>query len=282
MFILIQSLVYGFGNPLTKIAYESVTPLWCLTFRFAFAFVILVVIAGKGMMRELRAVHFSKYFPACFCMAMAYICCNLALNWTSATNVGFIMSMPVIFVPILEYFILQKPYRKRYLPIQGIVLVGLYLLCSNGGQFVFRTGDLLALATALMIAGALVYGEQSLNELSAVTVSAAQVGMTVVISLAAALAFDSLDVVKGIQPAGWGIIVYLAVACTCIAYILQNTALKHLKSTTVSLLQCTQPVVTALIAWLLLGESLTVTGILGGVIIVVCIIAGNRVVEGMQ
>ena len=26
-FILLQSVIYGFGNPLTKIAYESITPL---------------------------------------------------------------------------------------------------------------------------------------------------------------------------------------------------------------------------------------------------------------
>lgn len=39
-FILLQSIIYGFGNPLTKIAFESITPLWCLAFRFTLAFLI--------------------------------------------------------------------------------------------------------------------------------------------------------------------------------------------------------------------------------------------------
>ena len=34
-FILIQSLVYGIGNPLTKVAYHSITPLWLLAARFS-------------------------------------------------------------------------------------------------------------------------------------------------------------------------------------------------------------------------------------------------------
>ena len=46
-FILLQSVIYGFGNPLTKIAYESITPLWCLTLRFSLAFVLFAVLFGK-------------------------------------------------------------------------------------------------------------------------------------------------------------------------------------------------------------------------------------------
>ena len=33
-FILIQSLVYGIGNPLTKVAYHSISPLWLLAARY--------------------------------------------------------------------------------------------------------------------------------------------------------------------------------------------------------------------------------------------------------
>ena len=38
IFILLQSFLYGLGNPLTKIAFASITPLWCLAFRFGLAF----------------------------------------------------------------------------------------------------------------------------------------------------------------------------------------------------------------------------------------------------
>lgn len=274
-FILVQSLVYGVGNPLTKIAYESITPLWCLTIRFSIAFLLLMLLGGKRIVASWKRIPIKTYLPTSFCMAFAYICCNLALNFTSAINVGFLMSLPVIFVPLLERIILKKEYPKRILPIQLFVLVGLYMLCSNGGTFTFQIGDLLAIGTALFIAGALVCGEKTLEIVNPLAISATQIGVTILISFPLALGFDSIDVMGSVKPAAWGVMVYLAIACTCIAYMLQNAALQHLKATTVSLLQCTQPIFTAFVAWIILGEQLSCVGLIGSMIIVFCIILGN-------
>ena len=35
LLILLQSVLYGFGNPLPKIGFESITVLWCLGIRFS-------------------------------------------------------------------------------------------------------------------------------------------------------------------------------------------------------------------------------------------------------
>jgi len=122
-FILLQSVVYGFGNPLTKIAYESITPFWLLTFRFLMALLVFFIFFGKRILNQLKEVKLSQYLPASLCMALAYITCNLALNWTSATNVGFLMSLPVIFTPFLAVLILHQKYNIKYLPLQLIVTV---------------------------------------------------------------------------------------------------------------------------------------------------------------
>ena len=279
VFILIQSLVYGIGNPLTKIAFETITPMWCLTFRFIIAFAVIFLLGRETIKAELKEQPVGSYLPAGICMALAYIFCNLALNWTSAVNVGFLMSLPIIFVPVLEKIILQKPYPKQFIFLQIAVLAGLYLLCSNGGSFVFRTGDIFAVLTAVMIAGALVFGEKSLQSLSVVSISAVQLGITAVLSTAGALLFDSVSLIPAISIEALAIVLYLAFFCSCLAYMLQNEALKHLKSATVSLLQCTQPIMTALVAFLMLGEELTASGIAGGGIIIACLIMSNRMVK---
>lgn len=278
-FVLLQSVVYGFGNPLTKIAYESITPFWLLTFRFSIALFIFLTFFGKSIITQLKTVKPSQYLPASLCMAVAYITCNLALKWTSATNVGFLMSLPVIFAPLFVVFILHKKYDYRYLPLQLIVVVGLYLLCSNGGRFTFNMGDVFALGTALALSGALVFGEKSLESIDAIAISSAQAGITAAISFICALIFDDFGVVPNITPAAWMIVVYLAVACTCAAYVLQNTALAHLSSATVSMLQCTQPVLTAVCAFILLGETLSLTGIMGASIIIGAILVVDLIEE---
>ena len=272
---MLQSVVYGFGNPLTKIAYESITPFWLLTFRFSIALLLFYLFFGKRLIPQLKTAKFSQYFPASLCMALAYITCNLALNWTSATNVGFLMSLPVIFTPLLAIVVLHQKYDFRYLPLQIIVIIGLYLLCSNQGGFTLNKGDIFALLSAIALSGSLVFGKKSLESLDTVTISAAQAGVTALISLICALVFDDFAIVPNIAAAAWGVVVYLAVTCTFLAYILQNTALVHLSPSTVSMLQCTMPILTALCSFLILGETMSFRGIWGGIIILGAILAAN-------
>lgn len=70
---------------------------------------------------------------------------------------------------------------------------------------------------------------------------------------AAALIFDDVAVLPQGTVTGWLVVAYLALLCTCLSYVLQNTALTLLSFYTVSLLQCTQPILTAACSYLLLG-----------------------------
>jgi len=274
-FILLQSVVYGFGNPLTKIAYESISALWCLTIRFALAFLLFMLFFGKRIVKSLRAARFADYFPAALCMTLAYTSCNLALARTSATNVGFLMSFSVVFAPILSAIVEKKRFRPAQIPLLAAVVAGLYLLCCNGHAFAFGAGEAIALVTAISVAGGLVFGERALKSLDAVTISATQAGMTAALNLVLALLLDDMSALAMVRPEAWGVVAYLAVFCTCFAYMMQNAALKHISASAVSLLQCTQPILTALISFLLLNERLTTMGLIGAGMIMLCIIAQN-------
>jgi len=280
--ILFQSVIYGFGNPLTKIAFESITPFWCLSIRFTIAFAVFMIFFGRHIIETLKYVNPKVYLPASICMAVAYISCNLALNWTSATNVGFLMSLPVIFAPILALIAYRVKYKLIHIPVQIAVVIGLYLLCYDGSSFVFGKGEITALITAISISGALVFGEESLKELDAVVVSAAQAGITALISFPCALIFENMGVLKQMTLPAWAVVLYLAIFCTNIAYMLQNSALKYISASTVSMLQCTQPILTAIISYLLLKEKLSTEGIIGAAVIIICIIIENKIISKKQ
>lgn len=275
--ILLQALIYGLGNPLTKIAYESITPFWCLTVRFGLAALIFTIFFGKRTVAQLRTAHLSDWLPAGLCMAVAYIACNVALDLTSATNVGFLMSLAIIFVPFLEVVVLQRPYRFIHLPAQLIVVAGLYLLCCNGGFFSFGWGEGLSLLTSVAIAGSFVYGERGLRNLDVFTISAVQIWLTFILSLPGAICMESGFWFSSVQPAAWAVILYLVVLCTCLAFALQNVALTRLPSVTVSMLSCSQPVFTAVASRVILGESLSSIGLGGAVVIIICIVVENYI-----
>lgn len=56
---------------------------------------------------------------------------------------------------------------------------------------------------------------------------------------------------------------------------MQNIALTYISAKTVGMLQCLYPVVTGIFASLILGERLTLLGILGALVIIGCVILEN-------
>ena len=278
LFILIQSLIYGFGNPLTKTAYETITPLWLIALRFTISTVLFLPVFRKQIFADTGWLKSAAWLPSALCCAGAYITCNIALNITTATNVGFIMSMPVLFAPLLQSLVLHRKYQFRKLPIQLVAIGGLFLLCCNGGLFAFGPGEALAVLDALCLAGVLVFTEKALgSNMNVFQITVTQMGVTMIISIILAFVFDNTNVIAGTDIKAWLVIFYLAVVCTIGGYLLQNVAVTRLSSSAVAMLQCTQPILTAFASFLLLGETLTGTGLAGGGIIIAALIADSLI-----
>ena len=188
------------------------------------------------------------------------------------------MSMPVLFAPLLQSLVLRRKYQIRKLPVQLVAIGGLFLLCCNGGLFAFGPGEALAVLDALCLAGVLVFTEKALgSNMNVFQITTAQMGVTMIISIILAFAFDNTNVIAGADVRAWLVILYLAVVCTIGGYLLQNVAVTRLSSSAVAMLQCTQPILTAFASFLLLGETLTGTGLAGGVIIIAALIADSLI-----
>lgn len=279
MCVVFQTVIFGLGNVITKFAYESVTPLWCMVLRFGLALAVFALFFGPRMVRELSQVRFRDWVPAAACLAVGYIACNLALDLTTATNVGFLVALPVVFAPIIAVFVQRVRYPRAMIPFQVAVVGGLYLLCSNGGSFAFGAGEAFSLLSSAAIAGSLVFGEKGLEKLSATTIAGTQILASFVLSCVAALAFEPVVNIAAIEPVAWGVIAFLAILSTCVTFALQNVALVGLPSSTVSLFLTGEPVFTALFSMALLGESLSGAGWVGAGVIFAAVV-GATLVEG--
>lgn len=272
-----QALIYGVGNVITKVAYESITPFWSMTIRFGIASLIFFLFYGKHVLLQLKNAHYMQWLLPAICMACCYITCGVALDLTSATNVGFLMSLPVVFTPFLAVIVLHRPYRLRNIPIQIAIIIGLYLLCSNGAAFSFGLGELLATVCAVAGAGAFVFGERSLKTLDEITVSAVQVWMSFLLSIPCSVLFEGKFNVADVTVGAWLTVLYLAILCTMVAFRLQNFTLTKISAQSVAIILCLEPILTAILSRIVLGEVLTVMGMIGGGIIVACVIVGNLV-----
>ena len=275
--ILLQSLLYGFGDPISKAAYERMPVCSLLAVRYFIAFAVLMLIAGKRVIRELRSLRSHAWIAPSVCIAVSYVLSNLALRLTAATSVAFLRSLATVMTPLLALLFFRKRYELRHAAIALASVVGLYLLCSFGGLSGFGPGEILSLLGALCMAGALLLGEKALSQMGALTLTTVQAAASAVCAFLAALIFEKGVHTEQATPQIWAVIVYLAIACTAAGYLLQNHALRHIPARTVALLQCACPVCTAVFSFLILRERLSAAGVIGAVIILACVAAEIRV-----
>ncbi len=278
-FILLQNTLYGFGDPISKAAYEVLPVYSLLSVRYGIALAFLLLVSGGRILRGLRACSWRDWLLPSLCIAGAYVVGNIALMLTAATSVAFLRSLSTVMTPLLAWVMFRRRIGAGRVPILVLAVVGLYLLCGLGGLSGFGPGELLALVSAAFLAGALVFGERALERVDPVTLTAVQAAASMAIALVCALAFEKGIHLEAAAGRHWAVIVYLALACTVAGYLLQNAALGFLSARTVALLQCICPVMTALFSWLILGEHLSAAGTAGAAILLGCVAAETLMAE---
>lgn len=271
--VLLQSLLYGLGDPISKEAYDVMPVYSLLSIRYLMALLVLLIFAGKRIWRGLRTCSLRDCLLPCLCMGGAYLAGNIALGRAAATSVAFLRSLSTVMTPLLALVVYKRKLAAKHIPVQIMVVVGLYLLCGLGGLSGFGAGELFALLAALLLAGSLVFGENALERVDPVTLSALQMAASVIMASVCAPVFDGGWHLELITPKIWLIIAYLAICCTLVGYMLQNAALTKIPSRTVALLQCFCPVLTAFFSYLILGERLSLPGVIGAWIILGCVAA---------
>ncbi|MDO4921444.1 MAG: DMT family transporter [Phascolarctobacterium sp.] len=273
--ILLQSVVYGILDPFSKLAYQVMPIYSFLAARYLLATLFMFAFWGKKIRDELCRVSWRHYIIPCLCMSVAFIVSNTGLKYTSVANVAFIRSLTALVAPLLLCVFFHKKFGARTLLVLVGVAVGLYFLCVENGLGQVGRGEVYAFISTVLVAAALVFGADSLHYISAITLSCIQSFGSIWVCLLAGFANDALastdwNLLR--RPDIGGTLVYAALACTVGGYLLQNVALEYISAKLVGILQCTYPIVTAVVAYVVLGEMLSPLGMLGAALILLCVI----------
>ena len=275
MLIILQSVVYGFGDPISKIAFE-VTPVYSMmTVRYSIAFLVCFALFHKRIIHTVKTVPVKAWLIPGLCIGLTYLLNNVALALTDATSVAFLRSLSVVITPLFAFLLYRTHYSRLHIILQIMVLPGLYLLCVRGGLSGFGAGEIVTLAAAAFAAAALVFTKGYIKMVDPVSLTALQAGCSALLALTGSLMFEGGIHMETTTPTAWLIILYLAIACTFLGYLMQNLALTKISERSVALLQTLCPVMTAFFAFFLLGERLSAAGIAGAVIIIVCVAAST-------
>lgn len=205
----------------------------------------------------------------------AYTIGNGALFWglkyLSATTAAFVLSLtPILILALGVLWLKEIPTR---LQIAGLIvtLAGSILFFEAGLTHAEWLGIGLAIIaligfTSFGILGREVARDQQTDTLTLTTIPLALGG-----GLLLVVAFP-LEGLPGFSMIVWGIVLWLALINTAIAYILYNHSLQVLTALEMNVLLNLSPLVTAGLAWLILGERLGIAQAVGMVIVIVGVI----------
>ena len=263
--------VWGSTFVLVRDAVAQIPPFTFIAYRFVAAAVLLAAIRprlalggpGLGPLAAGAAIGVALF--------AGYGFQTVGLQYTTASNAGFITGLSVVLTPLLGALLLrQSPGRW---PVTGACVAAVGLACLSLQRLEVRQGDALVLGCAVAFAAhILLLGRYAprLDTYRLAVVQLATAGL-------GALAWAGVagDLVVPASADVWVALAITSVAASAGAFLIQTRAQREVSPTRTAVIFTMEPVFAGLFGFLLAGERLSGRGWLGAGLI----LAGMLVAE---
>ena len=258
--ILTRSTGYLFS----KAGIESLGVFNLLAARFLLAFALLAIIffrkfKGVKPCDILRGAVLGGVFALVMALEL------IALKTTDTSTASFLENTAIIFVPLIEAWLLRRAPERTALISAAAAVAGVALLTLGSGGFGFTSGELYCLCAALLYALAIIITDRFSRRGNGLMIGVMQVGFIGIYALAASFIFEAPRLPSG--GTEWGVILVLAIVCTCVGFTFQPVAQAHLSSECSGLFCALSPVFASLLGVVFLGEPVTLQGVFGSALI---------------
>ena len=266
--------VWGSTFVLVRDAVALIPPFAFIAYRFLAAALLLAVVRprrtvggpGDGVWGPLAA-------GAAIGLALfaGYGFQTVGLQYTTASNAGFITGLSVVLTPLLGAVLLrQSPGRW---PLTGAILAAVGLAFLSLQTLEVRRGDALVLGCAVAFAAHILLLGRYAPRLDTYRLAVVQLGTAGLLALVWAAVAG--DLVAPASAEVWVALAITSVVASAGAFLIQTRAQRELSPTRTAVIITMEPVFAGLCAFLVAGERLGGRGWLGAGLI----LAGMLIAE---
>ena len=271
--IVLVALFWGSTYFLTKMAVEELEPFNLTALRFGTAFIITALFFFKRIRNADRTVI--KYSIILGVLAViAVLSMTFGVQYTTASNAGFLISLSVVMIPLISVVVLKKKIKAKLLLSVVLATIGIVCLTLNE-QLTINKGDILCILCAASFAVQVLIMERIPKSADSVAIGALQLGITAVVNFILSFFLENFTVPRDLKV--WGVIVILGVFCTAFCYIIQIYALKNTSAIQAGIILSLEPVFSAIFAYIFLGELLSKQGYIGAILLFISVILAGIV-----
>ncbi len=269
LLVTLSAAAFGTLAILARYAYADGMDVWTiLSLRFSLAALVLagmLAAQGKGWPRG-RTLAQLVGMGAVGYVGQAYFYFT-ALNYASSGLVALLLYLYPTFVTLLSLVWLREAITRRKRVALVLATVGLALTVGpEGGRMV---GILLGVGAAAIYSVYIMVGSQVMRRVSAIQSSA-------VIFASAGVVSTGLMLIEGphlpASVAGWGAVGAIVMVATVLPGVTFLAGLHRIGASNAAMLSTIEPVVTVVLAALLLGEVVRPSTLLGGGLILGAVI----------
>ena len=259
---LMTILIWGTTFIATKMLLLEFKPIEILFFRFTLGYITLWILfpryfAWQGFKHEFMFLCAGLCGVTCY-----FLCENIALTYTTASNVGIITNLVPIFTAILAIFFIksEKPGGNFYFGCL-IAIIGVGLISFNG-KFVLSVnplGDLLAVFACLFWAYYSILTQKCSNDgYHIILLTRRFFFYGLILMLPALYLFNfEWELSRFTHPANLFNILFLGVGASAICFVSWNYAVKLVGAVKISIYIYLIPILTIIAAILILNEPFT-------------------------
>lgn len=252
---------------------HSLTPAEIFLLRFALAYLCIWPFSGGRLWCNSLRDELLLAVAGITGGSLYFLAENMALEYAPASNVSLLVSTsPIWTALLLSTFYRSERMTRRQAAGSVVAFVGMALVVFNG-QFILRLspkGDLLALAAALcwMVYSLVIKRVGSRYPTLFLTRKIFFYGLVTILPVFLvrpfAVGWGTLS-----QPVVWGNLLFLGVVASMLCYVLWNAVINKLGAVRTTNYVYFVPLVTIVMAALLIGERITLPALAGAALILV-------------
>lgn len=262
------AFIWGGAYLLLKISLSELQVFNVIALRFLIAFSI----SGIVFYKRLRKIDFQtiKYsFILAILLFTVYITATYGIKMTSVSNAGFLISIAVIFIPIISVVFLKQKIEKKVILAVCMAVLGIGLLTLNGNVKI-NYGDIICILCAFLTAIHIMMTGNFTKKVDSISLGVAQLGFVGLFSIVVSALTETVKL--PVTPLIWFALIIMSVFATAIAFIIQTTAQKYTSPVHTSLIFSLEPVFCAIFAFVFAGEILSFKGYIGAAILLLSIL----------
>ncbi len=282
--VLIAVLFWGASFVATKAALREIHPVTLIVTRFALGIAVLSFAVWQN--KIFRWLDWRELAPLAVLGAIGIaIHQGLQANgllFTSATSMAWLVALTPVFAAILARIFLYESFGALKIIGLAIAFIGAVMVVTKGTlnadtfHLPSTTGDLLALASSLNWAVFSIASKPMLKRLPPTLMMAYVMFLGWLIVLPFFVVVQGWNDLPQLTASGWLAVAFLGFFCSGLAYIFWYDALAQIDASQVAAFIYLEPLVTVVVAAMILSEAFTPVTFLGGLTILLGVYLVNR------